>query len=136
MNFVEAVKTCLLEKYFTFSGRASRSEFWWFILFITVVGFVIGGLLMGSMFATIDFENPQASSGLNFGIGGLVWLIITIAMYIPMLAAGSRRLHDTNRSGWWQLLLLLTIIPLIGLIGLIVLIVFWAMDSVDDGNNY
>jgi len=88
------------------------------------------------MVASVDFTQPDSFSNVNFGIGWLLYLGVLIAMYIPMLAAGSRRLHDTNRSGWWQLLLLVTIIPFIGLIGLIVLIVFWVMESKEEGNAY
>ena len=73
MNFIESIQTCF-RKYFTFSGRAQRSEFWWFVLFGTILSF-------------IPFINM---------ISGLVLLI-------PNLAVTARRLHDTDRSGWWML---------------------------------
>jgi uncharacterized membrane protein YhaH (DUF805 family) len=98
MTFVESIRTCLT-KYVDFNGVASRSEFWWFILFVFIVSIVL------------NWISPL--------IGGLFGL----AMLLPELAVGARRLHDTGKSGWLQLLLL------IPLIGLIVLIVFWVQPS-------
>jgi uncharacterized membrane protein YhaH (DUF805 family) len=98
MTFVESIRTCLT-KYVDFNGVASRSEFWWFILFVFVVSIVL------------NWVSPM--------IGGLFGL----AMLLPELAAGARRLHDTGKSGWLQLLLLIPII------GLIVLIVLWVQPA-------
>ena len=86
MTFSDSIKTCL-SKYADFEGRASRSEYWWFMLFIVLVG----------LGASIVHE----------AIAGLFYL----ATLVPSIAAAARRLHDTNRSGWLQLLAL---IPLIG----------------------
>ena len=97
MNFVDAVKKCLTQ-YANFSGRAARPEFWWFALF----GWVVSALL----------------ASVSANLSG----IFSLAILIPNLAVGARRLHDTDRSGWWQL------IGLTG-IGLIVLIVFWATEG-------
>lgn len=82
-SFTEAVKVCF-QKYATFKGRASRSEYWWFTLFSSLLGALGGGLesAMGS--------DGQALSAL-FGI----------ATFLPTLSVSVRRLHDTNRSGWW-----------------------------------
>ena len=85
VTFLESVRTCFA-KYFNFDDYASRSEYWWFILFLVVAGFVLVAL----------------STTL-----GRVFSLLTL---IPTIAATSRRLHDTNRSGWWQLLLLLPVI--------------------------
>ena len=100
MDFQTSVKTCL-NKYATFSGRAQRSEYWWFALF----------LLAGSILLTI-VDNI-------LGMGALSPLssLFSLATLIPSLAAGCRRLHDIDKSGWWQLLI---IIPLIGWIILII----------------
>lgn len=84
MNFGQAISSCFA-KYATFSGRASRSEFWWFMLFEVIV------LGVTSMFSTT-----------LYGIAALVFLL-------PVLAVGARRLHDTGRTGWWQLLSLTVI---------------------------
>lgn len=82
-SFIEAIKVCF-RKYATFKGRASRSEYWWFVLFVTLLGFV-GGL-------------AEASMGQD---GAIISAVISIATFLPSLSAQVRRLHDTNRSGWW-----------------------------------
>ena len=97
MTFTESVTYCLTN-YFNFSGRASRSEYWWFILACMIAG-VIG--------AVVD-----AATGRQF-----VETLVSLGTIVPTLAAAARRLHDTDRSGWWQLL---AFIPLIGWIVLIV----------------
>jgi uncharacterized membrane protein YhaH (DUF805 family) len=99
MNFGQAISTCF-SKYATFSGRASRPEFWWFFLFQILVS------IAASMFGDV--------------ISGVVGL----ALLLPALAVGARRLHDIGKSGWWQLL------GLTG-IGFLVLIYWW----VQPGNN-
>ncbi|HEV6967820.1 MULTISPECIES: DUF805 domain-containing protein [Roseateles] len=98
MTFQESIQICF-KKYADFSGRASRSEYWWFFLFI----------LLGS--AALSYVS-HALSGV-FAIGTL----------LPSLAAATRRLHDTGRSGWWQL------IALVPLVGWIVLFVLLAQES-------
>lgn len=102
MDFGTSISTCF-KKYVDFKGRASRSEFWWFALLYYVV-YVAGIFLLGE-------------------IGGLA----VLALVLPYLAASVRRLHDTNRSGWWFLLSLTGI-------GVLVLIFFWASDG-DQGEN-
>ena len=82
MTFGESISVCL-KKYFVFEGRASRSEYWWFQLIVTP-----------SYFISTIFENNIS----YFFLG------ITLFTLIPTISAGVRRLHDTNRSGWWQLL--------------------------------
>jgi uncharacterized membrane protein YhaH (DUF805 family) len=81
MDFVSAVKSCL-GQYAGFSGRAVRSEFWWFFLFQIIV-MVIASFL-----------------------GDVVSGIVSIALLLPAFAVGARRLLDIGRSGWWQLLTL------------------------------
>lgn len=103
MNFGDAIKVCFA-KYVDFSGRAQRPEYWWFFLFCFLV-----------------------SLGLGI-VSNTVSLLFSLGTLLPSLAAGARRLHDTNRSGWWQLL---WIIPLIGWI---VAIVFLVKEG-DSGDN-
>ncbi len=105
-----------LKNYFNFSGRATRSEFWYFTLFC---------LLFGMLIMLIEYM---------LGIGnvketGILSLIFDLALVFPSLAVSTRRLHDTNRSGWWNLIILVPII------GIIVLIVFYCQDSKED-NKY
>ena len=91
MSFGEAVSTCLT-KYADFTGRARRSEYWWFYPFVVFVQI------------PFYFINP-------------VGYLVALAFLVPTLAAGVRRLHDTGRSGWYYFIIL---IPLIGAILLIV----------------
>ena len=105
-----------LKNYFNFSGRATRSEFWYFTLFC---------LLFGMLIMLTEYM---------LGIGkvkqtGILSLIFDLALVFPSLAVSTRRLHDTNRSGWWNLIMLVPII------GIIVLIVFYCQDSKED-NKY
>ena len=88
MNFADSIKTCL-SKYAVFNGRASRPEYWWFFLF-----FIIGGIVTSIMSETVS-------------------IIFYLAVLLPTIAVTTRRLHDTDRSGWYQLI---GLIPLIGLI--------------------
>ena len=101
MNFGQAIKTCL-NKYATISGRATRSEYWYFFLFLVIVNIVASVL------------DPTI-----FGDMPVLYLIATLALLVPSIAAGVRRLHDTDKAGWWLL------VGLIPVIGTIVLIVFF-----------
>ena len=87
MNFKNAIKTCLKDKYANFKGRASRSEFWFFYLFILI------GYAISFIFITIS---------LNFFF--TVFGILVLGVVIPSFAVAVRRLHDVNKSGWFVLL--------------------------------
>lgn len=117
MSFQDAVRTCLTQKYVDFSGRARRSEYWFFALFNVIVS-VVAGIIDGIL----------GTRGVGGGTG-LVGAIAGLALLLPNLGVGVRRLHDTGRSGWWLL------IGLIPLVGWIVLIVFFVQDSQPD-NEY
>jgi|SRR5581483_5307097 len=99
MKFQQAVQSCLA-KYATFSGRAARSEFWYWQLFL-----IVGGLVAG----IFDFGIGWRSSPL----ASLFWLLTLL----PMLAVAARRLHDVGRSGWW---LFLYFVPIFGWVALLV----------------
>jgi uncharacterized membrane protein YhaH (DUF805 family) len=108
----------VLKKYAEFKGRARRREYWTFVLFNILISIVL---------AVIDVVTGSFSAERGFGIlGGLY----ALAVIIPSIAVGVRRLHDTNRSGWWLL------IGLIPCIGLIVLIIFTVQDSQAGDNQY
>ena len=131
MSFADSVRTCFT-KYGDFSGRASRSEFWWFVLFYELIALpfvLVGGLLLIPAL-TSDPDNPIGP--LFFIAVGIMLIggLLQLACLVPLLAAGSRRLHDYGQTGWWQLLLLL------GGIGVIVLIVFWVLDGTQGDNTY
>ena len=106
MTFGESVSTCI-KKYFVFEGRASRSEYWWFQLIVSP-----------SYFISTVFENNIA----------YIFLGITLFTLIPAISAGVRRLHDTNRSGFF---ILISFIPFIG--GLILL--FFLIPEGTKGKN-
>ena len=105
-----------LKKYAVFSGRSQRSEYWFFVLFYLII-YIVLAVLDGMVF----------KSGSQIGILSGVF---SLAMIVPSIAVAARRLHDTDRSGWWQLLVL------IPLIGVIVLIVFLAQDTKPGENKY
>lgn len=108
----------VLRKYAVFSGRARREEYWYFFLFSIIVSIVLGVIdgVTGSY-------SPETGMGL---LGGLY----ALAVLIPSIAVAVRRLHDTERSGWWLL------IALVPLIGAIVLLVFMVQDSKPGQNQY
>ncbi len=103
MNFGQAIGTCL-KKYVAFSGRASRPEFWWFFLFQMIV-FTVTGMISGTLYG-----------------------IAALALLLPGIAVGVRRLHDIGKTGW---LLLIGLIPLIGLI-----VIYWLVQPSGEPNAY
>lgn len=112
MGFADAVKT-VFSRYATFSGRAGRPEFWFFALFCFIVNIVIG--IIG-MFADT--------------VSTILSIIFALGTIIPSIAVGARRLHDTDRSGWWQL------IGIVPIVGIIVLIVFYVLKGTDGANRF
>ena len=103
----------VLQKYAVFSGRAKRTEFWLWVL----IHSIISNALLAPLYLV-------AAEQLLF-----LYIVYALATLIPSLAVGARRLHDTRRSGWWQL------IGLVPLVGLIVLLIFFVTGS-DDNNQY
>ncbi len=104
MNFGDSVSTCF-KKYADFNGCASRPEFWWWVLFTFIATGVLGAL----------------SSKLSAAF--------SVATFLPSIAVGARRLHDTDRSGWLQLL---GLIPIVGWIILII----WCAQEAKTPNRY
>ena len=117
MDFMTAVRTCL-SKYVDFSGRARRSEYWYFALFNFLVGIVTN--ILDAILGT-GYDGATS--------GGLVNTLVGLALVLPGLAVAVRRLHDTGRSGWWVLLVFAIIV------GWIVLLVWFVSDSKAD-NQY
>jgi uncharacterized membrane protein YhaH (DUF805 family) len=103
--FIEA-----LEKYADFTGRARRKAYWMFFLFYML--FYMGFVVIDAVLGTEIFS-----------------IIFSLALLVPSISVAARRLHDTGRSGWWQLIVLIPII------GFIIIIVFLVQDS-HDTNNY
>ena len=137
-----------IQKYADFSGRAPRAEYWWYTLAIVVAAIVIG-LVEGML-------------GLSGAVGtyGPISLIFMLALLVPGLAVTARRLHDTNRSGWWMLIAVVPyalmailavmaagagsmaglagagLVGILALIGAIVLLVFMVLPGTRGTNNY
>ena len=96
MEFRDAVKICLTRKYCSFKGRASRSEFWWFCLFTLILNLIVAlvGLLLPAL-------------------GSIVSAVQALWLLLPTVGVTTRRLHDRNFSGWWQVLPLAAVLPAI-----------------------
>lgn len=116
VSFGEAIKTCF-SKYVAFTGRARRSEYWYFMLFYFII-YLIAAIID----AVISVSNGEPS--LVFKV--IVWLVFLL----PTLAVLFRRLHDIGKSGWWWLL------AFIPIIGTIILIVWECQDSSAEENQY
>ncbi|MEM0947000.1 MAG: DUF805 domain-containing protein [Pseudomonadota bacterium] len=99
MTFTNAVATCF-RKYFTFSGRAARPEYWWFMLFV-LIGNIAAGILDTVLFDTVVPPTDVAGtdSDLDARDTGPIGAVFGLATVIPTLSAGWRRMHDTGRSG-------------------------------------
>lgn len=103
--------TNVLKKYAVFTGRAGRKEFWMFVLINSIIAFALYGLGMA-----IDTQ--------------VLYYLYALAVFIPGIAVGTRRLHDTDRSGWWQF------IAFIPFVGGIILIVFFVQKGMSSANQY
>ena len=105
LNFVSSIGSCL-KKYAVFEGRASRSEFWpYFFIY-----------MVGSFILDVSTEATQIP------ILGIITLIVSLGGMLPMISVGCRRMHDINKSGWWQL------IPIYNLI-------LWTQESSEGSTN-
>ncbi|MDX1593762.1 MAG: DUF805 domain-containing protein [Gammaproteobacteria bacterium] len=108
----------VLRNYFVVEGRARRKEYWFFFLFAVI--FSIGFAIVDVLFGTFD---PETGYGLFQGL-------YSLAILIPSITVGVRRLHDTDRSGWWLL------IGLLPILGAIVLIVFFVLPGTRGSNRF
>ena len=122
MGFATAVKS-FWSNYTNFSGRARRSEYWFIQLFLLLTNLAAAAIDLALMNGDVDRLIANGGGG----IVGLIWIVATI---VPALAALIRRLHDTSRSGWWALMVLVPIA------GAIVILVFTVEDSVSGDNTY
>ena len=118
MSFQHAIKKCF-SNYVTFSGRAPRSEFWWFMLFI-FAGNLFFGIVDAVFFGDMVEEQPVSVVGALFAL----------AVFLPSLAVSVRRLHDLDKSGWWYLLVLIPIL------GALVLIYFFIQQGTKGANRF
>jgi len=102
----------VLKKYAVFNGRARRKEYWFFVLFNSIINIVLSGI-------------DSVTTGMGLSVG-----LYTLAVLLPSIAVFVRRLHDTDRRGWWIL------IGLVPLIGWIVLLIFMVQDGKPGENQY
>jgi uncharacterized membrane protein YhaH (DUF805 family) len=114
MGFTDAVKTCF-RKYATFSGRASRPEYWWFFLFV-ILGGIVASILDGLLFGATVVETETTKSVTT---NGPLAAIFSLGTLVPGLAAGWRRMHDTGRSGLFLLYPLIVSVGVSSFAGLV-----------------
>jgi len=126
MTFLGAIKNAFI-KCFDFKSRSSRSEFWYFYLFTTILGFL--GLQIDRFF-NLEILGLQLSNINEVVTLGPTYIFLYFLFFIPSLSLYIRRLHDIDRSGWW---LLIAIIPFIGII---TLIFFWCLKGSQNRNTY
>lgn len=125
MGFGDAINVCLKQKYASFQGRATRAEYWYFVLFAGLIAFAaafVGGIL-GAVFSGGDEDVAT-------GFAVVFYCIVALGLLCPSISVLVRRLHDTGRSGWWYWLFL------IPYLGGIVVFVFTLLGSQQRDNEY
>ncbi len=115
MEFTEAVRS-VLGKYATFTGRAPRSEFWWWTLFVFLLS-IATQIVDGFLFGPVAYGGVPPLS-----------LLVSLGVFLPGLTVSVRRLHDLDRTGWW---LLIIFVPLVG----VLLLLFWFVQRGTVGAN-
>ncbi len=121
MDMVEAVKT-VLSQYATFSGRAARPEYWWWVLAIFLLSIVIQAIDGAVVAPLLGFPRFGVNAGQPLSA------VVSLAILVPSIAVGVRRLHDSGRSGWW---LLIGLIPVVGWLVLL----YWLVQPTENGHN-
>lgn len=112
-------KKAIFDNYANFTGRARRSEYWYFYLFNIII-------MVPLLIAFVAFADEGGGLEPISLIALILLIIVGLLLFIPSLAVAVRRLHDTGKSGWWYLI---GVIPIVSYIGSIVLLVFYCMDS-------
>jgi uncharacterized membrane protein YhaH (DUF805 family) len=127
MDFVTAIRTCF-RNYASFGGRAARSEYWWFVLFVLL------GMVVMSVLETRLLGFGQVTRGPGTWAwqsnGGPLSGIFALGILLPSLAVAVRRMHDAGKSGWWLL------IQLVPLFGTLVLLYFLVQPSQPGANAF
>lgn len=126
------------KKYAKFRGRASRSEFWYFVLFSIIISFLVGvlGNILGMSYSipidSVQFLNETSELVKTTVVQpiSLLQIAFGLIIFIPSLAISVRRLHDIGKSGWWYL------IAFIPLLGALILLIFFVLPSQDRTNRH
>ncbi len=137
MGFKEAIRTVYRDKFFTFSGRASRSEYWYtmlFLLLISIALFAMVFVVIGLPSSSSTFESgPPVAGMIMIGLASLAYLVAII----PTIALTIRRLHDRNMSGWWYLgFFVLGMVPYVGFLATIAMLVITILKGTDGENRF
>jgi uncharacterized membrane protein YhaH (DUF805 family) len=125
MTFGQAIKNNF-SKYVTFSGRAARSEFWWWGLFVMVTNLVLSWVDI-ALFGTVETGVGRVSGYTDMPVLSSLFLLATL---LPSISVTVRRLHDRDKSGWWYWLFLVPIV------GPIVLLVWFILEGTRGANSY
>lgn len=123
MTFQQSIRT-VLSKYATFSGRAARSEYWWWVLFVVGLNFITT-IIDATLIAPGLGLDPVGDS--DAAVAPLS-MVVGLLLFLPGLAVSVRRLHDLDKSGWW---LLVMFVPLVG----VLLLIFWFASRGTKGPN-
>jgi uncharacterized membrane protein YhaH (DUF805 family) len=127
MSFIDAVKS-VFSQYANFSGRARRSEFWWWSLFVIIV-YIVLSFIAGPMMASgVDLQTGEI--GGSYFAGTAIYGLVGLALLLPNLAVAVRRLHDQDKSGFFWFM------GLIPVAGPIIMIVFYATAGTAGPNRY
>ncbi|RFA10682.1 DUF805 domain-containing protein [Subtercola boreus] len=127
--FGEAVRR-FYKKYATFSGRASRAEYWWWALVAAIVNLVLQTIIQASGVGRLNADGTMGNPGPVGVLAAIILFVWVLATIVPTIALTVRRLHDTDRSGWW------VFIALVPLVGGIVLLVFTLSAPVPAGERF
>ena len=112
----------VLSQFATFTGRASRSDYWWWVLAYVLALFAIGLVDTFVIAPSLGFNITDENAGQPLS------MLFVLAMFLPNLAVSVRRLHDLNKSGWW---LLLGLLPVVG----VLVLLYWIIQSGTEGSN-
>lgn len=118
--FLDTVKN----RYADFKGRATRSDYWYFILFSVIISIVLTLIDTYAVNPLLGMTPEEAAKG------GILSVTFTLAILLPQIGVGVRRLHDIGKSGWWYLIILIPIL------GVLILLFFFVTDSQAGENKY
>jgi uncharacterized membrane protein YhaH (DUF805 family) len=136
-EFVMEYMLMPFRRYAEFTGRSGRKEYWMFILFNVIVGCVLGAIIAVAGGAASMPDAAGGNYGAIFGGLGLLMVVWWLAVIIPSIAVGVRRLHDRDMSGWWYLgFIVAGMIPIVNFIGWIAFLVLMVLPGTPGSNRF